>query len=106
MGIRVEEPGSKELMFQETPMAFKGKVHGAYSEGLIAESDAECLLPGFRTSTDSPTRLSSIEIKRLLSLSGEERDKKLEASAQAAIEAYAESEANSSGLSDDIVEHS
>lgn len=87
-------------------MAFKGKVHRAYSEGLIAESDAERLLPGFRSSADSPTRLSSIEIKRLLLLSGEERDKILEASAQTAMEAYADPDVNISELSDDIIEYS
>lgn len=105
MGIRVDEPGSNDLKFQESPMVFRGKVHRAFSEGLISESDAERLLPGFRSSSDSPGRLSSVEIKRILSLTSEERDKILEISAHAAVEAYADPDVNISGLADDIIEH-
>jgi len=39
-------------------------------------------------------------------LSGEERDKILEASAQTAMEAYADPDVNISELSDDIIEYS
>jgi transcriptional regulator with XRE-family HTH domain len=106
MGFRVEEPGSKELMFEESPMAFTSKVHRAFSEALISASDAERFLPGFRTTSDSSARLSALELKRLLSLSEEERNKVLEASAQAALEAYSDPDVNISGLVDDIVEHS
>jgi Zn-dependent peptidase ImmA (M78 family) len=75
MDFRKEEPGSKVLMFQEAPLAFPGKVHRAYSEGLITEGDAERFLPGFRASSEPTGRLLSSEIKRILSLSGEERDR-------------------------------
>jgi len=106
MGFRVEEPGSSELKFEESPMVFKRKVHRALSEGLISSSDAERFLPGFRPAQNSPARLSSLEIKRLLSLSSAERDKVLEASAQAALEIYADPEVNISGAVDDIIEYS
>jgi transcriptional regulator with XRE-family HTH domain/Zn-dependent peptidase ImmA (M78 family) len=106
MGFRVEEPGSSELKFEETPMAFRGKVHRAFSEALIPTDDAERFLPGFRSSLDSSARLSSVEIKRLLSLSSEERNKVLEASAQAVLEAYSDTDVNISGLANDIIEHS
>jgi len=106
MGFRVEEPGSNELKFEETPMDFKSKVHRAFSESLISSEDAARLLPGFRSSSDFSARLSSAEIRRLLSLSNEERNKILEASAQAVIEAYADTDVNISGLADDIIEQS
>lgn len=106
MGFRVEEPGSSELKFEESPMVFKRKVHRALSEGLISASDAERFLPGFHPSLNSPTRLSSLEIKRLLSISSAERDKVLESSAQAALEIYADPEVNISGVVDDIIEYS
>lgn len=106
MGFRVEEPGSSELKFEETPLAFRSKVYRAFSEALISADDAERFLPGFRSSSDSSARLSSMEIKRLLSLSNEERNKILEASARAVLDAYADPDVNISGLADDIVEHS
>lgn len=106
MGFRVEEPGSSELKFEESPMVFKRKVHRALSEGLISASDAERFLPGFHSSLNSPARLSSLEIKRLLSLPSAKRDKLLEASAHAALEIYADPEVNISGVVDDIIEYS
>ena len=106
MGFRVEEPGSSELKFEESPMVFKRKVHRALSEGLISASDAERFLPGFHSTLNSPARLSSLEIKRLLSLPSEERDKLLEASTHAALEIYADPEVNISGAVDDIIEYS
>ena len=87
-------------------MDFKRKVHRAWSEGLISTIDAERLLPGFRTSQDSVTRLSSLEIKRILSLSNAEREKVLEASAQAALESYTDPDVNIAGVVDDIIEYS
>jgi len=106
MGFRVEEPGSSELKFEESPMVFKRKVHRALSEGLISANDAERFLPGFRSILNSPVHLSSLEIKRLLSLSSAERNKVLEASAQSALEIYMDSEVNISGAVDDIIEYS
>ena len=106
MGFRTEEPGSKELKFDETPTAFKRKAYRALSEGLISADDAERFLPDFRAGSDSPARLSAVEIKRLLSLPEEERNKVLEAAAQAAREAYADPDVNISGLADDIIEYS
>lgn len=105
MDFRKEEPGSKELMFQEAPLAFIGKVHRAYSEGLITEGDAERFLPGFHASSEPTGRLLSSEIKRILSLSGEERDNILEAAASAAANVYDDTEVNISGLADDIAEN-
>ncbi|MFA5852370.1 MAG: hypothetical protein WC820_06700 [Spirochaetales bacterium] len=87
-------------------MVFKRKVHRALSEGLISASDTERFLPGYHSSLNSPVRLSSLEIKRLLSLSSAERDKVLEASAQAALEIYTDPEVNISGAVDDIIEYS
>ncbi len=106
MGFRVEEPESSELKFEESPMDFKRKVHRAWSEGLISTADAERFLPGFRASQDSVTRLSSLEIKRILSLSNAEREKVLEASAQAALESYTDPDVNIAGVVDDIIEYS
>jgi transcriptional regulator with XRE-family HTH domain len=106
MGFRVEEPGSSELKFEESPMDFRRKVHRAWSEGLISTTDAERFLPDFRASQDSVTRLSSLEIKRILSLSNAEREKVLEASAQAALESYADPDVNIAGVVDDIIEYS
>jgi Zn-dependent peptidase ImmA (M78 family) len=106
MGMRVEEPGSRELMFEEKPMAFASKVHRAFAEGLITEDDAVRLLPGFRETRSSPDRLSSSEIKRILSLPGEERNRILEASAAAAEGVYSDPDVNIAGLADDIIEYS
>jgi len=106
MGFRTEEPGSKDLKFDETPSAFRRKVYRAVSEGLIASSDAERFLPDFRAGSDSPVRLSAVEIKRLLSLPEEERNKVLEAAAQAAAGVYSDPDVNISGLADDIIEYS
>jgi len=106
MGFRKEEPGSKELKFQEESMAFGGKVHRAFAEGLITEADAARLLPGFRASADAPSRIASSEIKRILSLPSEERERILAASAEAVKDAYDDPDVNSSGLVDDLIEYS
>ena len=106
MGFRVEEPGSGELKFEESPMVLKRKVHRALSEGLISANDVERFLPGFHPSLNSPARLSSLEIKRLLSLSSAERDKVLEASAQVTLDVYADPDVHISGVVDDIIEYS
>jgi transcriptional regulator with XRE-family HTH domain/Zn-dependent peptidase ImmA (M78 family) len=106
MGFRTEEPGSSELKFDESPLAFRRKVYRALSEGLISVGDAERFLPGFRAGPDAPARLSAVEIKRLLSLPEAERNKVLEAAAQAAAGAYSDSDVNISGIIDDIIEPS
>lgn len=105
MGFRKEEPGSKELKFQEEPMVFGGKVHRAFAEGLITEADAARLMPGFRVSADAPGRIASSEIKRILSLPTEERERILAASAEAVKDAYDDPDVNSSGLVDDLIEY-
>lgn len=106
MGFRIEEPGSSELKFEESPMVFKRKVHRAWSEGLISTIDAERFLPDFRSSQNPIAHLSSLEIKRILALSNPERDKALEASAQAVLEAYTDPDVNIAGVVDDIIEYS
>jgi len=106
MGFRTEEPGSADLKFDETPSVFRRKVYRAMSEGLISSSDAERYLPDFRSGTDTPARLSALEIKRLLSLPDKERNKVLEAAALAAAESYSDPELNISGLTDDFIEYS
>ncbi|MGO8693384.1 MAG: helix-turn-helix domain-containing protein [Rectinemataceae bacterium] len=105
MGFRKEEPGSKELKFQEEAMALGGKVHRAFAEGLITEADAARLLPGFRVSVEAPGRIASSEIKRILSLPTEERERILAASAEAVKDAYENPDVNISGLVDDIIEY-
>ena len=104
MGMRVEEPGSNELMFEEKPMAFASKVHRAFAEDLITEDNAVRFFPGFRDSHSSPDRLSSSEIKRILSLSGQERNRILEASAAAAEGVYADPGVNIAGLADVVID--
>lgn len=106
MGFRKEEPGSKDLKFDETPSAFRRKVYRAVSEGLISLSDAERFLPDFRAGAESPSRLSTVEIMRLFSLPVEERNKVLEAAAQAAAGLYSDPDVNISGLADDVIEYS
>jgi transcriptional regulator with XRE-family HTH domain len=106
LNIRVDETGSQDLKFEEEPLAFSAKVHRAYAEGLLSEADALRLLPGFHAETDSTSRLSSTEIKRILALSEEERDKILDASAEASIDIYNNPDVNISGLVDDISEYS
>lgn len=106
MGMRMEEPGSRALMFEEKPMAFATKVHRAFAEGLITAEDAVSFLPGSMDSNSSPDRLSSSEIKRILSLSGEERNRILEATSAAAEAVYADPDVNIAGLADDVIEYS
>jgi len=105
MDFRKEEPGSKELGFQEEPVAFASKLHRAFAEGLISENDAARLMPGFRATLEAPGRLSMSEIKKILSLPAEERERILAASADAAQEMYSDAEVNISGLADDIIEY-
>jgi len=106
MNYRIEEPGSESLKFQEVPMAFTAKVHRALAEGFITESDAQRFIPGFRPSAEPPSRITSTEIKRILSLPTEERDAILSASADAVMDTYRDPEVNISGLVDDALEYS
>ncbi len=104
-GFKVDEPGSDQLTFQEEPTAFKSQVLRALSEGLISEDEFVRLLPGQQLPADRTGFGSSVEIKRLLSLSKSEREKILEAAANAAAEDYASSEINLSDSVDDITEY-
>jgi hypothetical protein len=105
-GFKVQEPGSDQLTFQEEPTAFKAQVYRALSEGLLSQNDFSRLLPGNPIQPEGASLGSSAEIKRLLSLPKEEREKVLEAAANAAVDDYASSEVNLGDLVDDIKEYS
>jgi len=104
-GFKMQEPGSDQLTFQEEPSAFKAHVYRALSEGLISENDFSRFLPGNPIQPESASLGSSAEIKRLLSLPKEERDKVLEAAANAAVDEYASAEVNLGDLVDDTEEY-
>ncbi len=92
--IRVEEPGSKDLTFQEVPTAFRTYVYRARSEGLISEHDFAIFLPDLAARTGRPGLGSSAELKRMLSLPTEELEEVLEAAASAARGDYEKSDVN------------
>ena len=105
-GFKVKEPGSEEPTFQEEPMAFKAQVYRAASEGLISEQDIARFLPEHMVRIEGSSLGSSADIKRLLSLPKEEREKVLEAAASAAVGDYESSEINLGETVDDVTEYS
>lgn len=104
-GFKVQEPGSQELTFQETSTTFQSQVYRALAEGLISETDAARFLPGHDTRAGTPRLGSSSDIKRILSLPKDERDRVLEAAAAAAVGDYESPEVNISDIVDDIKEY-
>lgn len=105
LGFRIQEPGSQELTFQEIPIAFRAQVLRGLAEGLISKQEAERYLPGYDIPTVGPALGSSADIKRILSLPREERERVLEAAASAAAGEYENPEVNISGLVDDTKEY-
>jgi Zn-dependent peptidase ImmA (M78 family) len=104
-GFKVQEPGSEQLTFQEESTVFRAHVLRALSEGMISESEFSRFLPGLPFPDASTGFGSSTEIKRLLSLPKEEREKVLEAAASAAVEAYKSTEVNLGDLVDEAKEY-
>jgi len=104
-GFKREEPGSDRLTFQEEPTAFKSQVLRAFSEGLITEAEYTRLLPGHPVPSDRTSFGSSAELKRLLSLPKSEREKVLDAAANAAAEDYEDEEIKIGDSVDDIKEY-
>jgi Zn-dependent peptidase ImmA (M78 family) len=105
-GLKIQEPGSEDLTFQEEPNTYKAQVYRALSEGLISEQDVKRLLPAHTVRPDGRGLGSSADIKRLLSLPMEEREKILEAAASAAVSDYEDTEVNLGDSVDDIEDYS
>jgi hypothetical protein len=104
-GFKVNELGSDSLTFQEEPLAFRSNVLRAYSEGLISESEVARFLPGHQLGGSAHRLGSSSEIKRLLSLPREERDKVLAAATRDAVGDYKDSEMNVGDLTSDAEDY-
>jgi transcriptional regulator with XRE-family HTH domain len=105
LGLRIQEPGSQDLTFQEVPMTFRRHVYRARAEGLISEQDVTRFLPDHTARPEGLGPKTSADIKRLLSLPKEERESILEAAASAAVEDYASSEVNLGESVDDLKEY-
>lgn len=105
LGLRIQEPGSQDLAFQEVPMTFRRHVYRARAEGLISEQDVARFLPDHTARPEGLGSKTSADIKRLLSLPKEERESILEAAASAAVGNYASSEVNLGDSVDDIKEY-
>jgi hypothetical protein len=103
--FKVNEPGSKELTFQEEPMAYRAQIYRAVSEGLLSEKDAARFIPGFHVGPQTASLGTLSEIRKLLSIPKEEREKVLDAAAAAALDDYRNPDLNISEVVDDIKEY-